>query len=85
LTDSEELAQVSRYLQEDIWQYHMPGGGYDVERMAQAALGRFQLAPARLAALRDLAQQVAAAYCPQCGAASPAGGGTCFCCGAPLA
>ena len=74
-------AAIAHYLQETVWQYHVPGGGYDVERMVQAVRDHFGLAPAQEAALRELAGQIAAAHCPQCGAALQAGGQACFCCG----
>ncbi len=80
MINTEEAAQVTHYLHEHVWEFHVPGG-YDVERMAQAALARFAMAPDQLAALRALAGQVAGAHCPQCGAGIQAGGQGCFCCG----
>jgi hypothetical protein len=49
--------------------------------MAAEVGAHFGMAPERLAALREIAGQVAAAHCPQCGAAVQAGGRECFCCG----
>jgi hypothetical protein len=81
MINTEEAAQVTHYWHEHVWEFHVPGGGYDVERMAEAGRAHFGMAPQQLAALQALAGQVATAHCPQCGASVQAGGRECFCCG----
>jgi len=81
MSNTEDAAQITHYLHDHIWEYHLPGGRYDMERMAQAVSAHFGTDPADLAALRDLAAQVAAGHCPQCGAAVQGEGRECFCCG----
>jgi hypothetical protein len=81
MSNAVDTARITHYLHEHIWEFHVPGGGYDIERMAQVAQARFEMAPDQLAALRDLAGQVAGDHCPQCGAGIQAGGQGCFCCG----
>jgi hypothetical protein len=49
--------------------------------MAEGVRAHFKMAQGQLAALREIAGQVAVAHCPQCGAAVQAGGRECFCCG----
>ena len=81
MSDLGETASLTQYLHEHIWEYHLPGGGYDVARMAQAASGHFGIAPEHQETLRRLVEQVATTHCPQCGATVQAGGRECFCCG----
>jgi hypothetical protein len=81
MSNTEDAVPITAYLHDHVWEYHVPGGGYDVERMAAEVAAHFGMAPGRLVALRAIAGQVAAAHCPQCGAAVQAGGRECFCCG----
>ena len=81
MSDLGETAPLTQYLHDHVWESHLPGGGYDVDRLAQSVGTHFNLAAADLPALRELAGQVAAAHCPQCGATVQTGGRECFCCG----
>jgi hypothetical protein len=81
MSNPADPTQIAQYLHDNVWRYHTAGGGYDVDRMAQEMVDQFAVAPSQLAALRRLAQEVAAGHCPQCGAGIQAGGRACFCCG----
>jgi hypothetical protein len=81
MNDLEARDPIAQYLHDHAWDYHLPGGQYDVARMADEARDRFGVAAAQLPALHMLAQEIAAAHCGQCGAALQAGGRSCFCCG----